>query len=225
MIIQAGLAQTASTIRELRKAGDPERLGLAYYQAGQHLLFRDQMAEAIRLNPSAVMPYYYLARHYQADVGNYQEAIEWFLKALRQNPDFAPAHAYLGVCLEHLGRPAEAEKQYRAAPNHPESQLGLARLRLEAGDANSALDFVQASLRSLPANAAGQKLAARIFTALNRPRDALQALESAAAATPWDAAIQYQIYRLSQSLEEKEKARHALAEFEKLRAVYGIQPR
>ena len=91
-------------IRSLRKADDPKALGVAYYLAGQHILFREQMAEAIRRDPADFGPYYYLGRHYDSDVDNADEAVRWFRLALERNEGYAAARSYLGNCLERLGR-------------------------------------------------------------------------------------------------------------------------
>ena len=45
-----------TAIRALRHAGQPKALGVAYYLARQYLLFRDQMAEAIRRDRPTLDP-------------------------------------------------------------------------------------------------------------------------------------------------------------------------
>jgi tetratricopeptide (TPR) repeat protein len=220
------IAENDSTraIRLLRRNGSPKALGVAYYLARQHLLFRQQMEEAIRLNSSDFGPYYYLGRHYDADVDNPEEAARWFRQALERNPDHPRSRAYLGSCLERLGRSSEAEAAYSASAGTAESQLGLARLRLAAGDANAALQHVQKALAIDSRSAKAQKLAARIYLSLGRTNDAAEALESAAHLAPQDAAIHYQLYRTWQTLDQQTKAVAALKEFERIRAIYGIQP-
>jgi tetratricopeptide (TPR) repeat protein len=216
---------TTTAIRALRKAGQPKALGVAYYIARQHLLFRDQMAEAIRKDPADFGPYYYLGRHYDSDLDDAEQAARWFREALNRNPNYARARSYLGSCLERLGRTEEAEAAYKASANLPSSQLGLARLALAAGDPASAQSFVEKALAGDPGDSAAFKLAARVYTALNRPRDAARALESSAALSPRDASTQYQLYRAWQSLGNAAKAASAFEEFERLRTIYGLQPR
>jgi tetratricopeptide (TPR) repeat protein len=216
---------STTAIRALRHAGQPKALGVAYYLVRQYLLFRDQMAEAIRRDPADFGPYYYLGRHYDSDLDDAEQAARWFREALNRNPNYARARSHLGSCLERLGRTEEAEAAYRASASLPPSQLGLARLMLAAGDSASALSFVEKALASDPRDSAALKLAARLYTKLNRPRDAARALESAAALAPRDASTQYQLYRAWQSLGNATKAAAAFREFERLRAVYGLQPR
>lgn len=214
-----------SAIRALRHSGQPKALGVAYYLGRQHLLFRDQMAEAIRRDPVDFGPYYYLGRHYDSDLDDTEQAAHWFREALNRNPNYARARSHLGKCLERLGHMEEAEAAYRASASLPLSQLGLARMMLAAGDAASALAFVEKALAGDSGDSAALKLAARVYAALNCPRDAARALESAAALAPRDASIQYQLYRAWQSLGDATKAAAAFGEFERLRAVYGLQPR
>ncbi len=215
---------STTAIRALRHAGQPKALGVAYYLARQYILFRDQMAEAIRKDPDDFAPYYYLGRYYDSDLDDTEQAARWFREALKRSPNYGPARSHLGNCLERLGRTKEAEAAYRASASVPLSQLGLARLMLAAGDSASALSFVERALAGDPRDSAAPKVAARVYTALDRPLDAVRALESAAALAPRDASTQYQLFRVWKSLGDATKAAAALREFERLRAVYGLQP-
>ena len=187
-------------IRSLRKADYPKALGVAYYLAGQHILFREQMAEAIRRDPTDFGPYYYLGRHYDSDVDNAGEAVRWLRLALERNKGYATARSHLGNCLERLGRTAEAEAAYNASLTVAQSHVGLARLRLTEGDAPSALTFIQKAIALDSRDVTALKLAARIYGTLDRPQDAVRALESAATLAPRDASIRYQLARIYQSI-------------------------
>lgn len=212
-------------IRSLRKADSPKALGVAYYLAGQHILFRRQMEEAIRRDPSDFGPYYYLGRHYDSDVDNTEEAVKWLRLALQRKEDYASALSYLGNCLERLGKIEEAEAAYKASPAMAQSQLGLARLHLTAGDTAAAVSFIEKAISLDSRDVRSLKLAARIYSELNRPRDAVRALESAATVAPRDASIQYQLARAYKSAgEDAAKSAAAMQEFERLRAIYGLSP-
>jgi anaphase-promoting complex subunit 3 len=226
-----GFAQPAVTlteanraIRALRKTDDPKALGLAYYAAGQHILFRQKMDEAIRRDAADFAPYYYLGRHYDSDVDNADEAIRWLRLALERNPTYSLARSHLGNCLERLGKTAEAEAAYNASLNVPLSLIGLARLRLAADDTASALVFVQKAIALDARDVMALKLAARIYGMLDRPQEAVQALESAALQAPRDASIPYQLARFYKSIGDAAKSANALREFERLRTIYGINP-
>jgi len=211
-------------IRFLRKADAPKALGVAYYLAGQHILFREQMAEAIRRDPGDFGPYYYLGRHYDSDVDNADEAVRWFRLALERNEGYVAARSHLGQCLERLGKIVEAEAAYNASLTVAQSQVGLARLHLVAGDATSALPFIEKAIALDSRDVTALKLAARIYGALGRPGDVVRALESAAVLAPRDASIQYQLVRAYGSVGATAKSETALREFERLRAIYGLGP-
>ncbi len=213
-----------TAIRVLPRSGAPKALGVAYYLAGQHLLFREQMAAAIRIAPDDFGAYYYLGRHYDSDVGDSEAAAKWFRLALERNGGYARARFYLGNCLERLGEEAEAEIEYLASLSVAQSLVGLARLRLGAGDARAASGFVQKAMEMDPRDVSAPKLAARIFSALDKPRDALRALETAASLAPRNTAIRYQLWRAYRAAQEPLKAAAALSEFERLRAIYGTNP-
>jgi tetratricopeptide (TPR) repeat protein len=212
-----------SAIRTLRHADQPKVLGVAYYLERQYLLFRDQMAQAIRQDSADFGPYYYLGRHYDSDVDDAEQASRWYREALQRNPDYARARSHLGNCLERLGRTEEAQANYEASAALSLSQLGLGRLMLAAGEPAAALSFVGKALVIDPRDPAALKLSARIYMELNCPGDAARALARAVAASPRDPSTQYQLYRAWQSLGNATKAAAALAEFERLRAVYGLQ--
>jgi tetratricopeptide (TPR) repeat protein len=213
-----------TAIRLLPRTGQPKVLGVAYYMAGQHILFREQMAAAMRTTPADFGPYYYLGRHYDTDVDSADEAVRWFRLALERNPGFARARSYLGSCLERLGREAEAEREYRASMAAPLSRVGLARMALARGAAETALTHIEPAMKLDPRDVAAAKLAGRIYRALDRPGEAIRAMERAASLAPRDATIPYQLSRLYQATGNSDKAAMAMREFERLRAIYGTNP-
>jgi protein O-GlcNAc transferase len=216
--------EAPAAIRLLRPANQPKLLGVAYYLAGQHLLFRDQMHEAIRRDPLDFGPYYYLGRHYDTDSSDAQTAAGWFRRALERHPGHARSRSYLGFCLERLAQPEAAAAAYTATPSLLNSQLGLARLRLAAGQPAEALPYATRAIAIDPADPAAPKLAARIYTDLGRRPEAVAALETAARLAPADATIRYQLFRLYQANAETQKAATARAAFERLVRIYGTQP-
>lgn len=211
-------------IRILPRSGAPKALGVAYYLVRQYLLFRAQMEEAIRLSPGDFGPYYYLGRHYDSDVGDFAEAAKWFALALDRNPEFSLARSYRGKCLERLGRTMEAEAEFHASLPAAQSMEGLARLRLAAGDPKAALHWVEKARASAPADHGAAKLAARIYAALHRPEEAIRALEAAAKLAPRDASILYQLAREYQNAGDTLRWRQTLAEYTRIRGIYGAAP-
>jgi tetratricopeptide (TPR) repeat protein len=157
-------------------------------------------------------------------VDNAEEAVRWLRLALQRNEANANIRSHLGSCLERLGNTADAEAAYNASLTVALSQVGLARLRLAAGDARAALTYVEKATAMDPRDVQAFRLAARVYSALNRPRDAIRALEAAAGLAPRDASIRYQLARGYQAVGDTTKYTRALNEFERLRAIYGVSP-
>jgi len=87
-------------------------------------------------------------------LGRPDRAILWYKKAKLSQHQPADYDALLGDCLADLGADQEAEQAYKAAttfrPDQPEGWLGLARLRLFAGDADGARNICRSQLLHYP---------------------------------------------------------------------------
>ena len=87
-------------------------------------------------------------------LGRPDRAILWYKKAKLSQHQPADYDALLGDCLADLGADQEAEQAYKSAttfrPDQPEGWLGLARLRLLAGDADGARDICRSQLLHYP---------------------------------------------------------------------------
>src|SRR5262245_48715169 len=127
-------------IRQLRAAEkkDPsslstkKALGIAYYRAGQHVLFRQKMEEVIAADPSDYLPHYLLGRHFDADLQDFERAEAYFRAAQKLRPQDALSRAHLGHTLEMRGMNADAVAAYSQAtalsPCLPFAVAGLGRL-------------------------------------------------------------------------------------------------
>lgn len=219
------LKASYDTIRRLRaieKQGrltqaDRKALGLAYYAAGQHLLFRRAMESAIANDTRDPDPHFYLGRHYGSDVQNFAEAATHFRAVLERKPS-PDSLAYLGHALEMQGNRDAAVPLYRDAvrlePCHPVAAAGLARLGMASiGDLTKCASPHPVLLREL----------AKLFTASARHAEAALCLEKALAAEPSSAALAYQLHRAWRAAGDSEKSEAALARFRQISAVYGGQ--
>src|SRR5438309_3314347 len=87
-------------------------------------------------------------------LGRSDRAILWYKKAKLSQHQPADYDALLGDCLADLGADQEAQQAYKSAttfrPDQPEGWLGLARLRLLAGDADGARDICRSQLLHYP---------------------------------------------------------------------------
>jgi tetratricopeptide (TPR) repeat protein len=136
-------------------------LGFAYYGARQHVLFRLKMEEAIGRDRRHFAPYYFLGRHYGAEVGDWTRAAEYFRQSIERNADHAASHHYLGYALEMDKLTDAAETEYRRSLELARRsggyfalpQAGLARLRLADGRAAEAAAQLEAALSLDPTDA------------------------------------------------------------------------
>jgi len=218
-------ADVYSTIRRLREREkrrpltQPERvaLGLAYYGAGQHLLFRAAMEKAIAEDPGDPAPHFYLGRHYGSDVQDFARSALHFRAALERKP--SPDHqAYLGHALEMQGDREAALSLYRDAAAadscHPVAAAGLARLGAARLDRLLACPSPHpVLLREL----------AKMLAAANRHAEAARCLEEVLAAEPSNAAAAYQLHRAWRAAGDAAKAGAALERYREISAVYGGQ--
>lgn len=211
-------------IRALRTVDHPKILGVAYYLAHQHLLFRDQMKRAIEQDPADFGSYYYLGRHYDSDVDDLEEAMRLYRLALKKNPQFSGIRAYLGNCLERRGRLQEAEAEYLASPNVALSLIGLARLRLSTDNLAAAREFIDRAIALDPRDASALKVQSRIYARAGRLHDAAEVLERAIALDSRDASLRYQLGYTYRLLGDSTRAAAAFHEYEHLQKIYGSQP-
>lgn len=225
-----------SAIRALRKAEKLDSnsvvlkvLALSYLGAHQDRLFLLKMREAQQNQPADFAPYYYLGRYYDSEMADFGKAAGYFEQALARHAGHVASHYYLGHCLEEQQRPDHAEAEYRKAIALAEHQgmsdalsyEGLARLRLSANDSAGALAFAQRAVELAPGASSAHKLLGRVYSESGRPLDATREWESASAIDPTDTATLYRLYRTYKSLGDAGKARAALANYQRMAALYG----
>ena len=85
---------------------------------------------------------------------NYQEAIELFSQALRDDPSLVDAYLFRGVAFFNLQQPAQAlpslEQFYRLRPNDPEIRFFLAGTYNALGNDAKAAEYYVAQLEGTP---------------------------------------------------------------------------
>lgn len=94
---------------------------------------------------------YLMALVYQ-DRGQNAEAINFFEKALRRDPDYVTAYLNLGDCYKKTGRSDAAAKVFgqclEYSPENPYALIGLARIALQKGDLPTAQQLLVRSIQS-----------------------------------------------------------------------------
>jgi predicted CXXCH cytochrome family protein len=118
--------------------------------------------------------------------GQYGAALKDFEQALQHTPsaEWAPkAQIYRAICLERLGRTAEAETAMQALSEQPEAresvdlQLSFAELLFETGRPEEALKKVDEVIAKVPNTPMAQFWRAKILLQLNRVGEAASAAE------------------------------------------------
>ena len=105
--------------------------------------------EAARLDSDDVRWPYFLATllEYQDPL----EALEWYERAIRIRPSYAPARIRYAQTLEAVGRDSEAEVQYRKAadldPSDPLAPLGIGRLALADDRVEESVRYLELAYR------------------------------------------------------------------------------
>lgn len=87
-------------------------------------------------------------------LGDLEEAIKCLHKATELQPDYAEAHANLGVTLEKCGRLTDALTSYREAirlrPDHADAYFNAGNVLKEMGQPDEAVQHYRAALRIRP---------------------------------------------------------------------------
>lgn len=185
--------------------------------------------EAQRLDNTDFAVYYYLGRHYQADLGDCGRASSYFRDAIQRNPAHARSHYYLGACFESSRNLDLATKHFEEAIRLSKQSgdgfslpwQGMARVRFLEQDYEGGLDFAQRAVQLEPASPAARKLLARALQALGKTDEAVKEWEAAVQADGSDSAVFYQLYRAHSAAGRMHEAADALSRYKAILDVYG----
>lgn len=159
-----GLVQAAE--KSPRRADARGQLGLAYAANAIPGAARTAFEQAAALDTTDARWRYHLALAH-ADEGNLPLALVHLDAAIARAPDYAPAHWRRGRWLLDLGRFDEAaaafERCVRLEPDEPAARVGLARVALQRGDAQTALPILQRLAREVPGDAHVSQLLAAAY--------------------------------------------------------------
>lgn len=226
---------TIAKIRALRKLerqkSSPEilmRLALLYSEVRQYKLFELTMKEAMAADPRSHLPHYYLGRYFSSVVDDLPAAVVYFRQALQHKPDDYRSMYYLGFCDEQERRFDAAERRYQEAAKLAEVSKatfalpyeGLARLRLNALQAEAALPFARLAVKTGPAEASAHRTLAKCLDQLNQPRAAVDAWTAAVLLDPYHAPALYGLYRAQRSADDTAQAEQTLRQFRRISASY-----
>ena len=109
--------------------------------------------------------------------GQYEEALKEYNEALRLNGDDYISYYDRGLCLYYLHRPNEALSDVRQAiarkREYPDAYKLMARMELEEGNYDNALEAVNFLLKLDPGNSDGYLTRAFIYLRKGQKRDAM----------------------------------------------------
>ncbi len=152
--VSEAIEQFQAAIRHDPNYAEPRvGLGLAYSDAGALDLAEKELKKAIDINPQLPKAYFNMA--VVADKKQqYQEAVEWNLKALAVDSGFADAAVNLGSAYYKLKdfekSLAAFEQAVKLNPNLAEAHNNLGYLALEKGEVLKALSRFQEAVRLDP---------------------------------------------------------------------------
>ncbi|MDX1383503.1 MAG: tetratricopeptide repeat protein [Thermoanaerobaculia bacterium] len=161
----------------LRDPDDPDLWGAYAVVLDAHSLAAEAILayrEAARLDPESSRWPYLLATLLEYE--DPEAAVDWFTRAVRARPSYAPARIRYAQTLEAVGRDAEAENEYRAAaeldPTDYLSHLGLGRLALAGGRVDEAISHLERAYRLEDDVQAVVATLARAYARAGREEDA-----------------------------------------------------
>ena len=135
--------------------GDP-RVAFAYATSLAHSGQSDQAAAVVarmaqqQQTPEGML----LVGEAYSEVGNQQQALATFQKALQANPSLPRGHYYAGLSQLKLKQPtaaiAEFEAELKLNPNDAEAQYQLGKTLLEQGKPKDALPHLEAAEKIVP---------------------------------------------------------------------------
>lgn len=151
-------------------------------------------------NPYLIDPAQYLREYPKKTIKEFQkgleaekhgrtdEAIEHYQKAIRNSPDFYPAHNNLGSALLARHQLAEAQRQFEAAvagnQNDAEARFNLANVLLLTQHYDDAAVEIQEGFQRQPVSAFGQFLQGSLYSHTDQPQLAEKSLLTALSLDP-----------------------------------------
>ncbi len=161
--------------------------------------------------------------------GKSDEAIEHYRKAIKEAPDFYPAHNNLGSAYLRKGQFTDAEKEFRTAmqlnPNDPETYFNFANLLLLTKRVPDCLQTVQQGLSKQPNSAFGHFVYGSALERMSRFPDAEVALRRALELDPSMTKAHLELVNLYLQQQKKPEAIAELQAFLKTSPNDPLSPR
>ena len=214
----------------LREAYLHNALGIAYYDAHQFILFKQQMQRAIEADPADPQPHYYLGRYAQSVTGDHSGALRHLERVVGLDPGHARGHSYLAYSLERIDRRAAAKQHYQTSAELLEREgvrlswpyKGLARLALES-EPQAATGWAKIAVEVGPEDFEAHALLARSHERNGDLPKAVEAADEAVRINPDHAASHYLLFTAYRRLGDTTAAQLHMSRFQELKQAYGDQ--
>ena len=148
-------------------------LNFVYATNGRYAEAQEYILRALEFGDRSGRAFGQIAYNWKS-LGRPDKAIKWYDKAKAAQHHPGDFEALMGDCWADLGKDEQARVAYESAvtfqPDQPEGWLGLARLKLLAGDSNGARQICQAQLLHYPDAPIAREFAALVeFFSRNYP--------------------------------------------------------
>ncbi len=149
------------------------------------------VAEPVSTEPDQPREVSYAEAEAAYFAGHWAEAVDLFAAYTDQHGENAWGYYMLGLSQRQDGSPEAAEQSLltalEIAPDHVKSQVNLARVRLDLGQASDAVEPLQRALTVEPENVQAHRVLGRAYSDLGRHDDAIAAYWAALRIDPQDA--------------------------------------
>jgi predicted Zn-dependent protease len=149
-------------------------LGLAYYNLADIAKSKEELEEAIRLNPKLDQAQFMLATCVASE-GNFSKAAEILRGLVKDHPRNAIYWTILGDTLRQMGEETRAEALHacRTAlalePGNPHAQFVMAVILLDSGDLAGARTLLERLERLSPKQIQAHVMLGRVYARLGKP--------------------------------------------------------
>ena len=230
-ICYLALEQHNDAEQALRRALELEkdRPGFLYDLALLYVARRDfrkaepLLARVINLQPDFAHGYYFLGLSYR-NIGQAEQAIETFRKALQSDPSLKEkeVHYQLGYCYRLLGKfqlaIQEMETEVSLKPGSLAARLELADLYLGERNYDKALEYAAQSAVLDPSEARAHLLLGRALLGMNRHQEALDAFARTTQLDPERAEAYYLASRAHLKMGRRDLAEKQIELYQRLKA-------
>jgi tetratricopeptide (TPR) repeat protein len=154
--------------------------------------------------PDRVVHYVNIANSLLTDPARWDQAADYYARALEASPRSPAAHYGIGALLARMDKPKDALVHYRAAvegwPDNADLRIHFATALIETGDLKGALDQFHAAAALRPDDPTPHAAAGEALSAAGNLAEALEAFERALALEPDNQAIRDHLERVRQAL-------------------------